>query len=246
MLDPKFLARIDAELNDQTVGALAPAADGIWLLDTAANSARLLHSFAEVATVEPQSSMAAATHYFNHLSWNPSGSRFLFFHIWEPPGERRRIRLLTSDPQGNVKLVTNGRLVSHYAWIDDRRMILFAEFDGALGYYEVEDRPHDELSPRRFGTMPAHDGHPTWNAAAGRFLFDSLPDRLSERSLMTFRPGDEAVRVLASFYSPAALAGEKRCDLHPRWSRDGRFIAVDTGHAGYRQMAVLTSQESRA
>lgn len=229
-------------LGDTTAGEGAPGGDGIWLLDVAANDARLLHSLAEVAAVAPQPSMAGATHYFNHLAWNPSGTRFLFFHIWEPPGSARHIRLLTSDARGNLRLVTNERMVSHYAWIDDRQMLLFAEFDGVRGYYELDDLPHGEQRPRRVNAMPDHDGHPTWNAVAGRFLFDSLPDRLSERSLMTYRPGNVAVQRLAAFYSPPGLAGERRCDLHPRWSRDGRRVAVDTAHAGYRQIAVVTEQ----
>ena len=29
-----------------------------------------------------------------------------------------------------------------------------------------------------------------------------------------------------------------RCDLHPKWSFDGRYICVDTVHKGFRQMYV--------
>ena len=225
---------------DDSAGTAMPGGDGVWLVDLQRNEARLLHSLAEVAAVEPQESMAGAVHYFNHLAWNPSGTRFLMFHIWERPDARRSIRLLTSDSEGNLRLVTNERLVSHYCWIDDENMLLFAEIGGTQGYYEVQDRPLGQRDACRSESMPARDGHPSWNAAAGYVLFDSLPDRLSERTLMTHRPGDPRPRVLASFYSPPSLAGERRCDLHPRCSEDGRQIAIDTAHAGYRQMAIIT------
>ena len=213
--------------------------DGIWLVDLAANESRLLHSLAEVAAVAPQESMNGAVHYFNHLAWNPSGTRFLFFHIWEPANRRRMIRLLTSDAEGNLQVVTNQRMVSHYCWTGDRHMLLFAELAGVNGYYEVADRPDGAEQALRCAGMPGYDGHPTWNAGAGRFVFDSLPDRLSERTLMTFRPGEPGPRILASFYSPPFLSGERRCDLHPRWPAAGAAIAVDTAHSGYRQIAVI-------
>jgi hypothetical protein len=30
-----------------------------------------------------------------------------------------------------------------------------------------------------------------------------------------------------------------KCDLHPRWNRSERLVAVDTCEAGYRQVRVL-------
>lgn len=229
------------QLPDSHARHSAPAEDGIWLVDLARNDSRLLHSLAQVAETEPQQSMRGAVHYFNHLSWNPSGSRFLFFHIWEMPGERRRIRLLTSDKDGNLRVVTNQRMVSHYCWIDDIRMLLFAELYGTNGYYQVPDRNGGEDEGDLIAGMPGRDGHPTWNEPLGRFLFDGLPDRYAERQLMTFRPGDNQPSLLAAFYSPPYLSGERRCDLHPRWQTEGKAIAVDTAHAGYRQMAVVSS-----
>jgi hypothetical protein len=41
------------------------------------------------------------------------------------------------------------------------------------------------------------------------------------------------------FYSPPELAGACRCDLHPRWSRDGRRVCFDSAHEGTRQMYLL-------
>ncbi len=232
-------------LGDATEGERAPAGDGIQLVDLDSGDSRLLHSLAEVAQTLPQPSMADATHYFNHLSWNPSGTRFLFFHIWEQQGQRREIRLLTSDPSGNLRVVTNGRLISHYCWIDDIRLLIYGEMGGAGGYFEIEDCSADRQSPVSYEGLPRQDGHPTWNEAAGSFLFDTLPDRLAERHLMTYRSGNSQPHRLGSFYSPPAQAGEFRCDLHPRWSRDGRRVAIDTDHAGYRQMGVVTTQTTQ-
>ena len=46
-------------------------------------------------------------------------------------------------------------------------------------------------------------------------------------------------RHVAFFRSPPAYTGDVRCDLHPRWSRDGRAVCVDSTDDGTRQVYVL-------
>jgi hypothetical protein len=41
---------------------------------------------------------------------------------------------------------------------------------------------------------------------------------------------------IGRFYSPPSLEGPLRCDLHPRWSRDGRRLSIDSAHTGERQI----------
>ncbi|MGE8489870.1 MAG: hypothetical protein ACN6OQ_16090, partial [Paraburkholderia nemoris] len=44
---------------------------------------------------------------------------------------------------------------------------------------------------------------------------------------------------IGSFYTPPDLKKENRCDLHPRWRRDGRAVCIDSVHEGERQMYVI-------
>jgi len=43
---------------------------------------------------------------------------------------------------------------------------------------------------------------------------------------------------VGSFRHPGHIRGDWRCDLHPRWSRDGRLITFDSVHEGSRQIYV--------
>jgi len=45
--------------------------------------------------------------------------------------------------------------------------------------------------------------------------------------------------TLAEFPSEAVFTGDIRCDLHPRWSPDGRTVTVDAVFKGDRQIYVL-------
>jgi len=44
---------------------------------------------------------------------------------------------------------------------------------------------------------------------------------------------------IGRFFSPPELHGPVRCDLHPRWSRDGRKVSIDSAHSGQRQIYAL-------
>jgi hypothetical protein len=54
-----------------------------------------------------------------------------------------------------------------------------------------------------------------------------------------FRPEDGTLVTIGRFYSPPGLAEDIRCDLHPRWNRDGTQVCVDSAHEGERQMYVI-------
>ena len=44
---------------------------------------------------------------------------------------------------------------------------------------------------------------------------------------------------IGEFYTMPELAGEIRCDLHPRWNRDGTKVCFDSTHEGERQVYVI-------
>lgn len=51
---------------------------------------------------------------------------------------------------------------------------------------------------------------------------------------------------LGHFASPPEYAGEWRCDTHPRASRDGKMVCIDSPHAGGRQMFLIEVPELTA
>ena len=48
-----------------------------------------------------------------------------------------------------------------------------------------------------------------------------------------------AAILIGKFLSPLKFNGYNRCDLHPRWSPDGKFISIDSTYAGSRKSYLI-------
>jgi len=74
-----------------------------------------------------------------------------------------------------------------------------------------------------------------------------------EQEVYLFHVASGVRRSLGRYPSPASYTGEWRCDLHPRLSRSGDTVVIDSTHGGDgRQMyaldarAVVAAQTSSA
>ena len=110
------------------------------------------------------------------------------------------------------------------------------------GYYTVTDKIKVfQIIKELPGQL---DGHPSINSDNSILITDTVCDMYSERSLIAFDFSSSSSFILHSFFSPLKYTGELRCDLHPRLSPNGRYIAVDNSYLGYRTMSVLDFSES--
>ena len=98
---------------------------------------------------------------------------------------------------------------------------------------------------REFGTgIVPSDGHCSLRPGGGWILNDSCPDEARLQSLHLVRERDLRRIELGRFYAPPEVTGQVRCDLHPRWNRDGTQVCIDSAHEGSRQMYVLEVAEA--
>lgn len=88
--------------------------------------------------------------------------------------------------------------------------------------------------------MP-HNGHCTYLPGGEWILNDTYPrGPRREQEVYLYRPKTRTKLVLGRFHSPRAFRGEWRCDTHPRASRSGRQVIIDSPHRGAgRQMYLL-------
>jgi hypothetical protein len=130
-------------------------------------------------------------------------------------------------------------MISHFDWRDGAHILAWARrFDVGDRYFLFRDRT-DAPEVVADGVLTV-DGHCSYSPDRRWVLTDTYPDRETHnRTLILYRPEDNVRIDIGQFYSPPEVTGELRCDLHPRWSRDGSQVCIDSVHEGPRQMYAI-------
>ena len=222
----------------------APDGDGIWRVDLDSDRDELIVSTAQLASHDPAPSMAGAFHYVNHIQASRGGERIAFFHIWCTTPREWQVRLYTCRPDGSaLSCLLDSGTISHYDWLGDEAILVWAlpPEGGRAAFLRIS--LDGEVVPFAASSVKV-DGHCSFSPDRRWVLNDTYPDAFGMRTLMVLS-WPEGRRVdLARLYSPKERWwGEIRCDLHPRWSRDGRSICLDSVHDGTRQIYAIDLAE---
>lgn len=234
-LRPDYGYRNLQDLNDQQIHNLED--DGIWYVDYETGEGHLLISLKEIVEFKYQTDFEGGKHYVNHIMISPNGQKFIFLHRYFKKGVRYD-RLIQSDLKGNMVLLSDHELVSHYYWYGNDHVFGYMRGpDGKYGYYMIScsDRnmklyEDDEL--QKFG-----DGHP--NIHGNHFVTDNYPDKSRTQSLIYGSLKSKKHKVIAQLHNGLKYRDESRCDLHPRLSQDGKMVFFDTVHSGKRKLCMM-------
>ena len=247
----------------------APADDGIHCMDIATGQSRLVISYADLRNFHPVASMDKAIHWVSHIEISPDSSRFLFLHRWTERVKDETCflhRLITANPDGSdMRLLEDSDhplpqladdfdpsavgtydyekseyQISHPLWCADGRIIVWGPHAGSIHYHRYTDAPGAPVEVIGRGIL-TENGHMSFSPVDARWLLsDTYPDPdTHERILFLYDTRDNVRHDIGSFYANPNLKKENRCDLHPRWSRDGQSVCIDSVHEHERQMYVL-------
>jgi len=217
-----------------------PAADGIYRMNLDDGSSELIISLEQLACTDPRPEMQGVFHWVNHIQVSPEGGRFAFFHIWRVGETDWRVRLYTAASDGSdLNCLLDTSFISHYDWLDERRILIWARDEGTRGNFWLCDGRDNSRKKIGAGVL-TEDGHCSFSPDRRWVLNDTYPDGYGMRTLMLYRWPDGPRIDLARLHSPKERWwGEIRCDMHPRWNRTGDRICIDSVHNGERQMYLL-------
>lgn len=232
-----------AALPEKTKGVALPDETCIWKMDIESGEVTPLLKYTDFAKFQPRPEMqeAGSVHKVNHLMLSPNGKRFMVLYRWYC-GQRKYTRLITCNIDGtDMYLLSDDDMVSHCYWKDDEQIIAFEnKHDGGTGYYLMRDKSQEfqHLWPQL-----SNDGHPSYCPTDNSLVvFDTYPDRARIQEVKIARDTDvegKDIKVLAKVFAPFMYDNDTRCDLHPRWSRDGKKICFDACFEGHRGMYIV-------
>ncbi len=235
-----------SNLPDETASQKIPEKTAIWKLDIKTNTVTPVLSYKDFSAFEPRKEMAGAVHKVNHIMLNPSGTRLMILHRWFN-GSRKYTRLVTVNIDGTVMYnLSDGDMVSHCYWKNDEEIIAYEKKDGISAYYLMKDQTQEY---KQLWPQLTTDGHPSYSPDGEYIVTDTYPNRARVSQLMVLKDTDESTAemiVPARVFAPFKYDNDTRCDLHPRWSRDGKSVYFDSVFEGHRGLyKVVVRKETK-
>lgn len=238
-----------AGVPDPLPDTSAPDSYGITRVDLRSGSTSLLLSLADIAARFPfeADEPKRVKHWFNHLLVNPTGTRFVFLHRWRTPEGRHLTHMITADPDGkNVRLLIGSGFVSHFIWKDASTILAYAKpkKDMDWGFFEFADDGSGKFVEIGKGILIG-DGHCTYLPGNRWILNDTYRDKNKIQhphlfDTVTRRRVELGEMQLPDPYVTGSRFNEWRVDLHPRFSRSGKLVTIDSPYTGQgRQLHMI-------
>lgn len=224
-----------------------PEDDGLWLVNVETGEAKLIVTIASVRERMPQVKDPRALAYFCHTVFSRDGSKiFWLARSVENLSGQKVVRkwettafFCNRDGTGVRRCFPDGWGGSHFNWLDGDRLMVTAQYKGAVYSHVLFTPGRDDYTRLGRGLLD-FDGHGVFSGDGRWMATDSYPDKLNERKLMVLRMSDQAVLPLGTFFVPELYREQySRCDLHPRWRPDGGQLGFNSVHEGSRQVYVI-------
>lgn len=231
-----------AGVPDAYADKLAPEETGIFRVDLKTGEQKLLISLADVVKFPFQSATPDKDkHWFNHLLINPDGTRFVFLHRWRTGDGPHLTHMISAAADGSdVRVLIGTGFVSHFYWRDATHMLAYSKAQplGDWGFFLFEDKPNGGYEEIGKGILKG-DGHCTY--IPGHDLRWVLNDTYRDKNniqrphlfdVKTNTRIDLGEMILGDEYLTGTRFKEWRVDLHPRSSRSGKLVTIDSPYTG--------------
>ena len=229
-------------------------ADGLRLVDLESGKSELIVSYRTMLERHPYGYGLETLHiWLNHAIFNCDSTRLLW--LFRQSAHPNPIRgwqtfMYTCDLTGaDAECIlpevywTRG-LISHQIWGRTPREILVdANWRGAGNEVVVFDESRRPFVAERLSNGHGRMSHLVFSPDGTWILSDSYPNPEEDNTqvLELICAADGRRELLGRFRHPTGPNSivEVRCDLHPRWSPDGKIVTVDSIHDGQRAVYLL-------
>ena len=228
-------------------------AAGLTLIDLDTLESRLIVSYRQMIGLHPCAYELADNYlWLNHAIFNCDSSKLLWL-FRECPDElhpRWKTFMYTCNLDGSElrcplpHFYWNG-MISHQIWGRTPNEILIdANWRDRGSEYVVFDERILPLRAELVSKGQGLAGHLVFSPDGRTMLADTYPspERIQTLALVESATG-KFVKLGEFRHSVPEAVGDVRCDLHPRWSRDGKRVTVDSIDDGRRGVYLLELPE---
>jgi len=227
----------------------APDNEGLWRVEVAANTRRLLFSLRDAYELLPDKKPFEGSRFtFFHTKINRQQDRIMqVVRCLYDDGRPQKRFIVTFDMEGRdarialpYELWLNGS--HHPDWHPDGRSILMNIQLNALRFVDFSDGGDrfSILAPQALG-----GGHPSYSRDGRSILTDAYTGEpcVNERHevpirLVDSKDGSEEAICWIWTLGGTSIPADLRCDPHPVWSADDRYVCFNGTPEGRRQILI--------
>ncbi len=240
-----------AGIPDPNSDELAPDDAGIYLCNLKTGEKNLIITYRQMVEMPMLVDDAAnkdrvtQKNWFNHLLFNPDGSRFIFLHRWKAKSKRDvggfATLMYTSDLKGEkINLVDPSNYTSHFIWKNKDQITAWTrQISHGPGFYVFTDGKPEETYVLSQEKMPVN-GHNTYLPNNPNWILnDTYPDKNRMQHVYLYNSKTDIKIPLGDFYLSPEYKGEWRCDTHPRSDNSGKIVCIDCPVEGSGRQLIL-------
>lgn len=231
--------------EDQWKDRKAPEQDGVFLVNMKTGQAKLIISYAQLDRMYNLDYGAGASRkiVINHITFNKESNRFLFLVRFFPEqGELWKTGLGTSDLEGGIYKLRPYTYASHYHWGKQGNLMLYGDCGEGNGLYVMQDKTQNYIMYDK--ELFHEDIHCSYSPDGEWLIGDGYQDAKLYRPVYLYHIKSGKGMVVGRFYSPHLSSMDIRCDLHCRWSPDGKCASFDSIHEGKRGVYIMDLTEA--
>lgn len=212
--------------------------EGIDLVDLKTNTAQRIITYTDIAGAIGVEDDSFSNNYINHLSFSPSGDKFMFFWLTIVKHYHKAYMLVYDMKDKTLIPLETEEKVSHYLWLDEEHLLCTV--------YDLNDNCRYVIygldgSKKHVFKSIDFDGHPIWYKD-GLILTDSYPDKKGFQRLVVCNLQNDETKVIAEIFHEPAISIERRTDLHPRYDSKTDTICIDANMTGKRKLLLLKTE----
>lgn len=209
--------------------------DGIWKIDFLSEKACLLVCLKAVVNFEWKPIFLSSFHSINHVTISPNGRKFIFIHRFYHKKQRFDRLFLADSQSGKLLLLADYGMASHFFWADNDTLLGYLKSpQGKNGYWLINIHTGQFSSCANGKLNKYGDGHP--HVHGDWFITDTYPDKAQMQHLILCNWKTGNIIELGEFFHGFKYQGECRCDLHPRFSHEGKTVFFDSVFDGQRRI----------
>lgn len=173
---------------------------------------------------------------WSHFGWQSDDS----FAIYTREGGRYKNvlgfknALLSHHPLSNLYKKTMIAMSTRVPYMLGRHL------SGSHSYYrhyQLDTDNNARLDDNYESGLFSIDGHPSFTQGGKYMITDSYPDRQRMQRLIIFNTQSKKGKIVGRFYA-SYRGNPASCDLHPKLSRNGKYVVVDSAFDEKHHMIV--------